>query len=265
MSPPPKPRNDLAVRTYVLVCLVALLVMMLAQMEMGPDLFALLPVLAGAAGLLMRSTLASLMLLVALGGRIFLYHQTGFGRFLGRGLGTPRFHLTDLLLCAATLAFVIAHYRLMGLVKNVFPEDPRRREKWPPGRLWAGVARAPRERRSAHLVGPVEWLVFLVSLPIFVILAQIIWSLLPGRWARWELPYGVWAWTGLVLPVLGLAAALLVAGAFLGYWGRRGMSPEEGQVLLQDVLWKETRREQRRLNRWLAWFRLRRERREEGS
>jgi hypothetical protein len=35
------------------------------------------------------------------------------------------------------------------------------------------------------------------------------------------------------------------------------MTAEEATLFLQDVLWKETRGEQRRLNRWSAWARLR--------
>jgi hypothetical protein len=261
----PALRNDPAVRTYVLICLVALLVMMLAQMEMGPDLFALLPVLVGAIGLLMRSTVTSWMVLFALGGRIFIYHQTGLGGFYWRSLRMPQLHLMDFLLCGAVLAFVMAHYRLMGLVKNVFPEDPRRREKRPPGALGAGPTGAVQERRSARLVSPMEWIILVLSLPIFVILAHFVWFLVPRRWDRGDLPYAVWTWTGLVAPVLAVATILLLVGALLSYWERRGMSSHEGQILLQDVLWKDTRREQRRLNRWLAWDRLRRQRREEPS
>jgi hypothetical protein len=43
------------------------------------------------------------------------------------------------------------------------------------------------------------------------------------------------------------------------------MSVEEATLLLQDTLWLETRREQGRINRWLAWARLRSRRRKELS
>jgi hypothetical protein len=43
------------------------------------------------------------------------------------------------------------------------------------------------------------------------------------------------------------------------------MTPVEGQVLLQDAVWEETRREQRWVGRWLAWDRRRRLREEKKS
>jgi hypothetical protein len=258
---PPNLANDVAVRTYMLICLVALLVMVLAQMQVGADLWALLPVIAGAIGLLMRSSLASLMLLFALGGRIIIYRQLGLGQtFWQRMPGASPLQLTDLLLCAAVLAFVMGHYRLIGLLKNVFPEDPRRAEKMPEGRgLPVGGKGAVRERRSTRLVGSLEWLVLLLSLPIWVVLGQLAWRLLPGRWSPDDIPGWLWAWTGLVVPILLTTGILVVASGFLAYWRRRGLTAEAGQVYLQDVLWEETRREQRRVNRWLAWGRKRRE------
>jgi hypothetical protein len=39
------------------------------------------------------------------------------------------------------------------------------------------------------------------------------------------------------------------------------MSPEEAALYLQDELWRQTRREQARLNRWLAWAEKREARR----
>jgi len=35
------------------------------------------------------------------------------------------------------------------------------------------------------------------------------------------------------------------------------MRPEEAALFLQDTLWRETSREQRRINRWIAWARRR--------
>ena len=41
------------------------------------------------------------------------------------------------------------------------------------------------------------------------------------------------------------------------------MSRREGVLLLQETLWGETRREQRRIGRWLAWLRASLPRKEE--
>jgi hypothetical protein len=52
---------------------------------------------------------------------------------------------------------------------------------------------------------------------------------------------------------------MALAVAFLRLWRQRQHPPAIAALYLQDVLWKETRREQRRLHRWLAWARLERE------
>ena len=42
--------------------------------------------------------------------------------------------------------------------------------------------------------------------------------------------------------------------------GRSADPGLEAKLFLQDTLWQETRREQRRIQRWLVWSRLRRRR-----
>ena len=58
---------------------------------------------------------------------------------------------------------------------------------------------------------------------------------------------------------------LFVAVGVTRYWIWRRMTLAEATLFLQDVQWQETRGEQRRLNRWLAWARLRQGRREESG
>jgi len=41
------------------------------------------------------------------------------------------------------------------------------------------------------------------------------------------------------------------------YWRRVQMDRVSALLMLQDILWNETRGEQRRINRWLAWRKLR--------
>lgn len=55
----------------------------------------------------------------------------------------------------------------------------------------------------------------------------------------------------------GLALALFLAGQLFRFWRFLQMECMTARVFLQDVLWHETRGEQRRIGRWLAWFRLR--------
>jgi len=52
----------------------------------------------------------------------------------------------------------------------------------------------------------------------------------------------------------------LLASSILNYLARRQMTRAEAELMLQDILWRETRREQRRIGRWLAWSRNRQDR-----
>ena len=64
----------------------------------------------------------------------------------------------------------------------------------------------------------------------------------------------------MLLWVFGLL--LVLAAGAVAYLGQQRLTPEEAAMFLQDELWRQTRREQARLGRWLAWATLRRRRRE---
>jgi hypothetical protein len=263
-DPAPERENTLAnpaVLTYLLVCASALLVIMLVEMERAFDLFILLPLVAGGVALVMPSGLASLMLVVALAARVILTQKFSLGMlYWGRFTFQPRIRgATDIMLAGAVLAFVMAHCRLTSLVKSVLPSDPRYREPRPRRHWFGGTEREVRRYRSPGVVGPVEWALFLLALPVWALLGQLVWLTFPGSWTYLGLPPWVWR---LVVPAWVLATVLILASSFLGYWGRRHMTPKEGQLLLQDVLWQDTRREQRWINRWLAWARRRDQRKE---
>jgi hypothetical protein len=68
----------------------------------------------------------------------------------------------------------------------------------------------------------------------------------------------------LLLLVWGMGLGLAGLHAFLSYVGRIQASREESLLYLQDQLWSQTRGEERRINRWAVWGRLRRQRKEEG-
>jgi hypothetical protein len=58
-----------------------------------------------------------------------------------------------------------------------------------------------------------------------------------------------------------VSIVLIVAAGVLAYLGTRRLSPEEAALYLQDQVWRQTRREQARLNRWLTWAEKRQARR----
>jgi hypothetical protein len=261
---PPSPFVDPAARGYLLACVVALLLITIQEMELGFTVLTPLPFVAGAIGLLIRSSMASLMLLFALAGKIFLEQRIGLNIFPWRyRVIESQLNASDIILCGAVLAFVIAHYRMMGLIRNVFPADPRRRDGQAARGRFGGPVGEVYQRRSTRLVGPVEWSMFVLALPVWPLLAQLLWLVRPRPLSLSYLPVWLWRWTALIAPLWIVAGTLWVVSSLLNYWGRRGMTAHEGQMLLQDTVWHETRREQRWVNRWLAWDRLRRQRQEE--
>jgi hypothetical protein len=185
----------------------------------------------------------------------WIFTDRGFGGASGRyvwpalGSVSPGFGLPELLLCAATLAYFAAHYRLLAVAKRIFPTDPRR----PADR------NSPYERRSSRLVDGREILNLLAPLPLWIALAWLIWRWLERRDnpliddRRW--------WQVMALTWL-FGLLFLIAAALLRYAARWRMRPEEAALFLQDTLWRETSREQRRLTRWVAWARRRQQRRD---
>jgi hypothetical protein len=253
-----------AARVYLLICMAALFVILMEEMAQVRDhplllLLAVLPSAAAGLALATRSNLASLMLLFALAGRILVYQFMDLVPWHARPTSpASRFQPADLLLSAAVLAFVVAHYRLMGLLQTIFPRDPRRRPPGPPGDVQHDAERQP---RSARLVQPLEWVLLILALPLWVVLGQLAWLALPGQWAFVDTTDWLWHWTALITPAWLLAAALITAAGLFGYWGLRNRTRAEAEMFLQDTLWHETRREQRWVGRWLTWCRLRRPRR----
>jgi hypothetical protein len=224
---------------YALVCLGGLFAIVLVLLEHGYGSWSLLPVLAGVFGGLTRF------------GPVLV--PTALAMLLNAPprLALPFSHrsalqLADLILGAGTLAYVIAHYRLQGLLVHLFPPDPRRRGKSAPPR---------RERRPARLATLAEIGGMLLIVPVLPFLAQLVWRWLPTTWGNPGIRPDIWF--GILLTwVIGLT--LLIIASAVSYWRQRQMDPEAARLFLQDVLWQETRSEQRRVSRWLAWARLHR-------
>lgn len=270
---------------YALLCLTALTVMVLALVLRRPDPWALLPALVGGLALLFRWRWGPLLVVLSVvvllwtwwygvnPGWLAFVVVTWVWRLLFSSLAAyPRLpgpsHLpsraplpvSDLLLAVGLLAYAAGHFRLQGLVGRLFPPNPRRRrEAAPRGPREAARAEAA-QRRSPQLVTAGEVVGLLVALAACAGLAGLFWSWLRRR--ETDLEIADTAWQGiLVLWLLG--GSVLAAAGLLRYLGRRRMTAAEAELYLQDVLWQETRGEQRRLNRWLAWAWLRRRRREE--
>jgi hypothetical protein len=248
------PWDEPGVFQYFVICLSALGAILLLLLQRGFGIWSLLPILAGLGGSATR--FGPILLLVAVAMSINAPPEFGLTLANATGLDVP-----DLILCGALLAYTIAHYRLQSLLTFIFPPDPRRRteaRKRPfPYSLWAPGPKFLKERRDASLVTRQEIGRAVLILPAFAALAQICWRVLP----RGNNP-GIYppVWQAVVLAWL-IGLIFLTTATIIGYWYRQQMTSRESLVYLQDVLWKETRREQRRANRWLAWARLRQSKR----
>jgi hypothetical protein len=244
---------------YQLVCLVGLGLILGPQLQRGVGLPELFLAVVGLLGLVTCWRLAPFAVLaivaVSQATRPYLWGISGLSGY------RRTLEATDLLLCCGVLAYVAAHYRLRGLLSHVLPPDPRLR----PGERRQGLLgrwrRKPvRYARPPHQVTPRELALFILGLPLWAVLAQLVWA-----WVAHNDSFlgRAPALARFILLAWAVGAAGMVAGALLAQWRRRTMTPAEAELLLQDVLWRETRREQRRLQRWLAWSRLRRARRKE--
>jgi hypothetical protein len=247
------------VRAYVVLCLVALGGVWITQVEQGAGLGGVLVLLIGLVGLATRAQSAPLLYLLVFAAQQALQFLTQpyFRGFMRRGGDVSEVFVSGLV-----LAYVIGHYRLQGLLQSVVPLDPRRRAGPPRWHLWRfrWLPRLVPQRRSPRGVAVTELPLLLLTLPATALAAQALWrELLPH-----DGPLGLSPGQGRLLVLAWcLALGLLIVAAFLRQWQRRRMTPDEATLLLQDVLWNETRREQRRINRWLAWSRLRK--RQEGA
>lgn len=256
---PPQTEERLEIpflNTYTLLCLAALAAIFLVETQRGARLTTPLVLAIGLVAVLTRLRFGPILLVATLAAGYLIEQQrlTGFG---WRWYDRPRaFQVADVVLCGAVLIFVAAHYRLQALTRHIFPLDHRRREPVP-GK--PGKRRMVRPKRSWELATPEEAALLVLLVPVPALVGQALWLVVAHRWNVLGLPHPV----GRILLlgwVLTVTAAL--AAALLGHWRTRQMRGDEATLYLQDVLWQETRREQRRLNRWLAWAHLRRRRKE---
>ena len=251
------------VRNYVIVCLVAMVILLIVLIYQGLGTGSLIPPLVGIMGVIVRWRSAPLIILGALAG---LYYIELF-RFHGMAelLGLNRPDLSDVLLAGSMLLYVAGHYRIQSFYHEIIPAERQKAA----GRARQGKAAEPTPelspRRSPGVVSPME-LPLLALLPGWAVVALVFWLLLPSRLPvvgdQIHIHPQIWQ-TGLVVWIVGVG--LLVLSTLVNYLGFRRINPAEAYIFLQDAVWRETRREQGRINRWLAWARLRTQRKKETS
>jgi hypothetical protein len=219
---------------YVLFCLGGMTAVLLAMLPYRFGSWAVLPFAVGLLGAFTR--LGPILFAVAVALALnFPPHLPFAQRALIR--------IPELIAAGGVLAYVIGHYRLQVIQLHAFAEGKKE-----PG------SDQPPPRRNPRWVTSAELGQALLALPTAAILGQIAWFLLTGMHARlrWGL---VWPF---IVTVWILAVVIAVMGGAFAWWRRQQMSVEEATLFLQDQWWQDTRRDQRRVARWLAWAAARR-------
>jgi hypothetical protein len=257
MNDAPRPTIRVGPIHYQILAGAGLLLIFLAQLDQGMYSGNLLVVCIGLLGIVSKWRIAPLLLLGALAAA-----QIGHHLMIYRDFATedrrPLLHLRDLLLAIGLVAHIAANCRLQSLWAHIVPADPRQRERQ---QRRAGSSRRyvhvpVRQKRSSRLLTPQEIAAFVLLLPAWALVGQALWFFIAQPWPN---AYSVFD-SPRALRLLSLAwlliVGMLMTGTVLAHWRRRQMDRAAAQMGLQDILWRETRREQRRIFRWLAWRRL---------
>jgi hypothetical protein len=58
----------------------------------------------------------------------------------------------------------------------------------------------------------------------------------------------------LMLFLWAFVTGAILAGVAFRYWALRSMNRLQARLMLQDIFWQETRREQERIHGWRRWY-----------
>ena len=250
---PATPAAAISPRHYQALCglaLAAIFLIQLQQATMATQLSLivnLLIVFVGAVGVLYRARISPVTVMIALAAPMVHRQYYANQDFNVHFPTSAPLEVADLVLSMAVLTYFIGHYRLHGLWFGVLPADARMQP------AEAGTKPGPPRLRSEESLTVAELMTLIFTVPMFALVAELacMWVRrqgtpidLPPRWQQ----FVAVAWTLLL-------TMFLVAHAFR-YWRRLQLDRVGALILLQDLLWNETRGEQRRIQRWLAWKRL---------
>ncbi len=243
--PQPAGATTITARHYQAVCGLALAAIFLVQLQqsslaMPITLLAnLLMIFIGTLGILYRVRLSPIFTFLALAFPLLMerYHAD---QLFGADFRNVRFlDVADVLLCIAMLTYLIGQYRLHGLWFGLLPSDARLKTET--------QARSQTSLSAAELAG----LIF--PIPVCALLAQFAVLALKQNWNLVELTP---RWRQFLVAVWAILLIMFLAAHAFRYWRRLHMDRVSALLLLQDMLWHETRGEQRRIQRWSAWRKL---------
>ena len=259
-----KPTAAITPRHYQAMCglsLSAVVLIQLQQSSLATHVALLVGVLIlflGMRGILYKARLSPMLLLLALAVP-YVVEQFSVNEETNPDLRGVRFlDIADVLVAMAALTYFVGHYRLHGLWFGVLPADPRTDLLASPSGRKKGAAGvetpAPPRVRSEESLSAPELAVLVFTVPAFALLAEFAFLLMKQPWRGMELPPRV---IQLILIAWKVVLTLFLTAHAFRYWRRLQMDRVSALLMLQDILWSETRGEQRRINRWIAWKKLR--------
>jgi hypothetical protein len=215
----------------------------------------LLPAVVGTVALLVHWVIGP-PLVLGLVLALILARETWEGA--GRDFVIDSRRLTDLALAASLLVYLSGSYRLQGLVRQIFPADPRN-ETRPSvsrrlGRRW--LAAVPRAR-DPNTVQKAEYLRLILYSPLFGLMGVVTCLYLSVLFPDPGGGHLALVWRAIVV-IWAVGVGLIVAGGLFGYLRALRNTRDEALLLLQDELWRQTRADQGRILRWLMAAKLRR-------
>lgn len=287
-----KPVFDQGAKFYLLICAAALGLMVLPLLAYGMREWSLILPMVGGLALVLRwrsgpflflagflwYILAAIMSVTPLGLLQYIFQAIprmimGYRvRYFGSDWAERLFHASpviDFLLCFSVLIYLIGHYRFLGITRNIMPVDRRQKSRYQSLKRKGTRKRLEpyEEARSSDLVQPQEGLSILFSGLIVVAVAQFVLLWLNARDADIDLDRLTRqgfsfrmqreAWQFLTLIWVG-GLLLFLIFSLIGYLSSRRITLEEAELMLQDDLWKDTRREQSKIQRWITWGNKRR-------
>lgn len=239
----------ITVRHYQALCGLALAAILLllfqqsSQSILNPALVLLIHVLVlvvGGAGILYPVRLSPMVIMIGIAAPMAIEQYYGNLAFNPDARPTRILDIADMLMCMAGLVFFLGYYRLHGLWFGILPPDARQpaSTSGPPG------------RRSETSLSLAELAPLVLVVPALALLAELACLVLKLPWTAVDLPP---RWRQLLLVAWTILLGLTLAAQVFRYWRRVQMDRTTALIMLQDILWHETRGEQRRLQRWRAW------------
>jgi hypothetical protein len=220
----------------------------------GNDLLVFMAIVLAIPGIIARWTFAPAFVLMLTTlmlidpGMMGMASSMSGGSWYGAS-GQLGFGVEDILLALFLLAYVIGHFRLLGILHQALPNDPTLRKQVDPDNP---------PRRATNIIAPDEFTKTLMVLGGCAIAGALAWGLLylidknqrPNAFTDI-------GWSRCFLFLWAIGSLLLFATAILAYLRHSRMTRLEAEMVLRDGFFHETRRETDRVQRWRRWYKRR--------